>query len=140
MSITIAEFMRVPDRIDWLKELRNGWKGPDGSSSSTDAICGVRIGIKSPSYDQNLDYRGRLYPASKHDYRYQLGRRLQLPSYYSLPADEAYRDGCLEECMVLVGPFWWLAYFRCHARYLALRARVELRELFGLLPWGEQPH
>lgn len=138
MTMSIAEFMREPKHVDWLNEIDSfGWRGPDGSSSSTDDIQGIRIGIKSASYRENLAADGRLYAASGHDWRHQLGRRLGLPAHYSRPNDTYYRNRCLEHVSVLIGFSGWKARRQCWARWRVLRARVYVRALFGALPWGE---
>jgi hypothetical protein len=130
--VTLDDFLSEPTKRDWCHEIAEcGWPGPNGSSASTDAICGVRIGIKSPKYEyHNL-------PASEHDWRYQLGRRLSLPWEWSLPTDQGYRDGCLRKVrFALIGPFLLVAVVRCYARYFGLRARVWCRTLAAIPPWG----
>lgn len=70
--------------------LNTGWPGPDGSSSSLDNIEGVSIGKSSPAF---ADY---VFPANRHDFRYELGRRLELPEAYRRAADREHRGvvGC----------------------------------------------
>ena len=135
--MTVVEFLEVPTHERWIDEIdRYGWPGPNGSSASLDDIQGIRIGISSASFRENHDPTGTLYPASLHDYRHQLGRRLRLPFPYSLPADEAYRDGCLRRTRNLIGFSGWVARRQCAWRYRVLRFRNVTRSWVGLLPWG----
>lgn len=116
---TIEEFLRPFTRPEWYAALRSGWPGPDGSSSSTDTIFGVRIGITSPRFEHSL------LPANRHDALYFLGRTYRLGGEYREAADAAYRDLCWAACRAeLTG---WrrvllpAAYARCWARWAALR-------------------
>lgn len=61
---------RAPTREEWEAELASGWPGSNGSSMSTDHICGVRIGITSADYDEADG------PADHHDFGYRVLRRL----------------------------------------------------------------
>jgi hypothetical protein len=135
--LVLEHFLRPPTRAEWDAERAAGWTGPDGSSASTDAIFGVRIGITAPEYDANRDADG-FYPASLHDWFYQLARRLRLPSTWREPADAAYRDGCLARVAHLVGPVGAAADRRARARYLGLRLLGwrAWRTRAGLLRWA----
>ena len=86
----ISEYMRVPTSDEWYSELADGWRGPDGSTASTDTIMGVRIGRTTK------DYRDVKLPASLHDYRYRLGRERVLSSTHRHAADVGYRDECID--------------------------------------------
>jgi len=86
----IEEFLEMPSEGRWRQEIDAGWAGPDGSSSSTDHMMGVRIGIADPGYAYHK------YPANLHDYRYQLGRRFKLSSEFRKRADIEYRERCIE--------------------------------------------
>ena len=116
---TQEKFISRPSRGEWDAEFRLGWKGPDGSSMSTDKIMGVRIGITSPCY-QYVDL-----PANRHDWMYRLARRLRLPESWRATADTLYRDLCIARCRAeLRGwrrPLFPMAWFRAWARYAALR-------------------
>lgn len=113
-------FMRLPREVDWLHQIHLGWSGPDGSSLSTDTICGVRIGVTSDSFF----YSG--LPANLHDWRYRLARKYRLPDEWRKPADQAYRDDCIAACRSNLirwkKPLLPIALARCHARYAGLRA------------------
>ena len=131
--MTLDDFLREPSREQWLREVaEHGWRC-DGSSASPDAICGVRIGIKSTRYEYHE------LPANTHDWRYHLGRRFGLPWEWSIYADAGYRNGCLGRVLVLVGPFYWFAWMRCHARYIVLRVRAHALRLVGFPVWGGPP-
>lgn len=129
--MTLDQFLAEPTERDWLHEMAVfGWPGPNGSSASLDAVMGVLIGKKSPKYEYHQ------LPANLHDWRYQLGRRLRLPWEWSIPADAAYRDGCLERVRAaLVGPWLWLAVFFCHARYVGLRFHAHYASVMDGQPW-----
>ena len=121
--IPLNLFILRPSVEAWENELRLGWSGPDGSSMSTDTICGVKIGKTSTSYIF-IDL-----PANRHDWYYRLGRRLHLPEPYRVAADKVYRDFCIRRCRVALrgGPLgsrkflFPVAYARAHARYATLR-------------------
>lgn len=124
---SIEDFLRPPTHRQWLKALRSGWAGPDGSSCSFDLIQGVRIGKSSPSF------RHAHYPANRHDWYYELGRRYGLPESYRRAADLDYRDSCKDALRaVLEGPSLWFGLLRCHLRYAALR-------LGGRSAWRGRP-
>jgi hypothetical protein len=136
--MTPQEFMEHPTHEQWLEEIdKHGWRGPDGSSASFDSIQGIRVGIMSASYEKNLAPDGDLYAASGHDWRHQLGRRLDLPTRYSGPNDRYYRDRCLQHTAHLMGWSGWKARRSCWFRWRVLRARVYARAMFGLKPWGK---
>ena len=42
--MTLEDFMRIPTRLDWNREIEFGWPGPDGSTASTDHMMGVKLG------------------------------------------------------------------------------------------------
>ena len=117
-------FMAVPTVDEWHDEIERGWRGPDGSSMSTDHMMGVRIGLTS------TDYKHAKLPANLHDWRYQLGRRLRLDGRFRHAADVAYRDDCIAyiprkldgRTMIAIG------VARAWVRYYALR-------LFGWKAW-----
>ena len=112
----LREFMALPTADRWQWALNHGWPGPDGSSSSTDHIMGVRIGVTSALHDDAF------LPANLHDWRYFLGRLVGLPETHRAAADEAYRDGCLKRVRAkLTGWRLAIAITRCHGRYVALR-------------------
>jgi hypothetical protein len=118
--ITLAEFLAPPTEAQWADALARGWSGPDGSSASTDHICGVRIGITT------RDWAFHRLPASLHDWRYLLGRTLRLDDTFRAAADAAYRDDCIATCRAALTrrrdlPLLALAIGRAHARYVGLR-------------------
>ena len=116
--MTEEEFLAEPTRRQWEFELRLGWSGPDGSTASTDHICGVRIGKKDP------DYVYHNLPANRHDWQYRLARRTRLPKEFRILADEMYRDGCIWR--VESADIGWtltkIAAARSWIRYYTLRA------------------
>lgn len=119
--LTLERFLYRPTLEQWLEELADGWDGPDGSSLSTDTICGVRIGVTSASY-AHVDL-----PANRHDWYYRLARRLRLPERFRRGADRVYRDLCIARLRAeLTGwrraPRRVVGIARAHARYAALRA------------------
>ena len=117
--LTLTNFLARPTRNRWQAELGAGWFGPDGSSMSTDTICGVRIGVTSSEW-MNVDL-----PANRHDWYYRLGRRYRLGPKYREVADRAYRDMCLacvRRSLSRWNPLRYVAVGRCHARYAGLRA------------------
>lgn len=120
--MTLEEFLRAPTLKEWNAELADGWSGSDGSSSSTDNIEGIRIGITSRSYSYSH------LPANLHDWLYRLGRKHGLGSKFRKAADRAYRDICLERISSLLGWSGWKARRRCAIRYAVLR-------LFGAAAW-----
>ena len=69
-------------------EIEEGWRGPDGSSCSTDHMMGVRIGRTT------TDYKDVKLPASLHDYR-PPGAQHGLGGAHRHAADVAYRDDCI---------------------------------------------
>lgn len=112
----LETFLKVPSHRAWARALKAGWRGPDGSSSSTDTMMGVRIGVSHPSY------RWHSYPANLHDWRYYLGRSHGLGPRYRHAADVEYRAGCKAALRAsLEGPFLWLGLLRADLRYIALR-------------------
>lgn len=125
--MTTEEFLAMPTQAEWQHELNSGWPGPDGSSSSTDHMMGVRIGISDPGYNHHK------YPANLHDYRYHMGRKYGLPSRYRQLADVEYRERCIEYIdRRLDGKiFTGLGIIRAWARYYALR-------LFGWRAWQSE--
>ena len=50
--MTLEDFMRIPTRLDWNREIEFGWPGPDGSTASTDHMMGVKIGVTSKAFEQ----------------------------------------------------------------------------------------
>lgn len=122
--MNIDDFMAVPTETEWNSEIQGGWRGPDGSSCSTDHMMGVRIGRTT------TDYRDVKLPASLHDYRYHLGRKHGLGGDHRHAADVAYRDDCITyiqrkldgRTMINIG------VARSWVRYYALR-------LFGWKAW-----
>lgn len=120
----INDFMKIPTEAEWYSELESGWRGPDGSSCSTDHMMGVRIGRTT------TDYRDVKLPASLHDYRYHLGRKHGLSEHHRHISDVAYRDDCITyinrkldgRTMISIG------VARSWVRYFALR-------LFGWKAW-----
>ena len=114
---TIEEFMAPPTQLQWIAALKEAWDGPDGSSSSTDTIMGVRIGRMSASH------RHSKLPANLHDWRYFLGRHFVLPKTWRQRADAEYRDGCIRELNEHLDGFVFLTAGKAiaHLRYLALR-------------------
>ena len=118
MVMPIEKFLKPPTREEWRRELRRDWAGPDGSSFSTDTICGVLIGCTS------TDWKHHRLPANGHDYKYRIARRLRLPERYRRFADRDYRNGCLRLVRLRIrwyNPLRPIAVARCHARYAALR-------------------
>jgi hypothetical protein len=112
------EFLKRPTHKEWQRELDLGWRGSDGSSSSTDTIMGVRIGITSDSYEY-VDL-----PGNRHDFYYRLGRRLRLSGEFRKAADKVYRDLCISTCLEELAwyrPFFWIAFWRAWGRYIGLR-------------------
>ena len=122
--MNIDQFMAVPTEEEWYGEIEGGWRGPDGSSCSTDHMMGVRIGRTT------TDYKDVKLPASLHDYRYHLGRKFDLGADFRHAADVAYRDDCISyiqrkldgRAMISIG------VARAWVRYYALR-------LFGWKAW-----
>ncbi|HET6496835.1 MAG TPA: hypothetical protein VFH61_15875 [Thermoleophilia bacterium] len=114
--MTMTDFMRLPTEAQWQWARVAGWPGPDGSSSSTDHIMGVRIGITSG------DWNSLQYAANRHDWRYFLGRLMGLGGDFRAEADRAYRDDCISAVRAALSG-WKLAVAvaRCHARYAGLR-------------------
>lgn len=113
----IVAFLARPTEAAWMREIRDGWAGPDGSTVSTDSIFGIKVGETSPSYEY-VDL-----PANRHDWYYRLARRYRLPSRWRLNADVAYRRLAIERCRE--GLYGWrrrVAYARIWGRYGALRA------------------
>lgn len=117
---TIEEFLAPPTREQWLAALRMGWPGPDGSSSSTDTIFGVRIGITSAKHEHAS------LPANLHDWRYLLGRTFRLGEEYRQAADDAHPWDLWAACYAeLTG---WrtallpAAWARCWTRWAVLRS------------------
>jgi len=121
---TIEDFLAVPSQAQWIAALREAWDGPDGSSASTDTICGVRIGVMSASH------RHAKQPANLHDWRYFLGRHFSLPKPWRQRADVGYRDDCIREIDQHLDGFVFLTLGKLIAwgRYFALR-------LFGSKAW-----
>lgn len=116
--LTLSEFTRLPTAAEWQSEIDDGWPGPDGSSSSTDTIMGVRIGITSASVE-DVDL-----PANHHDWMYRLGRKFQLDAPWRLAADLCYRNECLQRvkaAFVWYNPIRAIGVARCWARYAGLR-------------------
>ena len=113
----ITKFMEIPTEAEWNSELADGWRGPDGSTASTDHMMGVRIGRTT------TDYRDVKLPASLHDYRYRLGREHNLSGAHRHAADVAYRDDCIryiqQELDGRAGVILGVA--RSWARYYTLR-------------------
>lgn len=105
----------------WAAELTSGWPGSNGSSCSTDTMCGVRIGRTSPEHST--------LPADVHDFWYRVLRRLHATTRVSeaevlqlrARVDLAFRDNLL----ALAGdaPFGTRTVFRirCLVRYRAVR-------------------
>jgi hypothetical protein len=122
--MSVADFMKMPRQMEWDAEIAGGWPGPDGSSSSTDHIMGVRIGMTGTAYIFHT------MPANLHDWRYHLGRSYALSARHRHAADVEYRNGCIRavaECldgktMIFIGTV------RAWVRYYALR-------LFGGAAW-----
>lgn len=113
---SVEEFLRDPLEREWDAHLAAGWNGPDGSSCSTDAISGIRIGKTSRRWE------ARSYPANLHDWRYRLGRHFRLGPNYRREADLEHRRLLIARVRTaLVGPFMWAAVARCHVRYWTLR-------------------
>jgi len=114
---TIEDFLAPPTREQWETALEEAWDGPDGSSSSTDTIMGVRIGRTSPSH------RYSRLPANLHDWRYFLGRHFSLPWAWRQRADAGYRDDCIRELDRALDGFVFLTAGKAIAwvRYIALR-------------------
>lgn len=113
---TLEEFLAAPTRDQWQAALAEGWPGPDGSSMSTDRMCGVRIGITSRAYMFHD------LPANRHDWRYLLGRTYRLGAPFRLAADEGYRDMCVERFRQrLVQPRLAEGIVRAHIRFAVLR-------------------
>ena len=79
--MTLEEFLKAPTAEEWQRELNEGWQGSDGSTSSTDTIFGVRIGITGRNHANHA------LPATLHDWHYRLGRRYRLPESYRKEAD-----------------------------------------------------
>ena len=116
---TLRMFTRLPTAEEWRSEIDDGWPGPDGSSSSTDTIMGVRIGVTSASV------KFVHLPANHHDWMYRLGRKFNLGAPWRLAADICYRDGCLKlvkETFAWYNPAWTIGVARCWVRYAGLRA------------------
>tara|TARA_R110000824_G_scaffold21496_6_gene80073 strand:- start:4415 stop:4789 length:375 start_codon:yes stop_codon:yes gene_type:complete len=88
--MTLEDFMRIPTRLDWNREIEFGWPGPDGSTASTDHMMGVKIGVTSKAFEHST------LPANLHDWRYRLGRENGLGGNYRRVADVAYRDDCIK--------------------------------------------
>lgn len=122
--MSLPSFMRMPRQMEWDAALAEGWPGPDGSSSSTDHIMGVRIGVTSPDFE----YHG--YAANLHDWRYYLGRTYALPARYRHAADVEYRENCIKQIeAALDGRIMiFLGTVRAWVRYYTLR-------LFGGVAW-----
>lgn len=120
----IDEFMRVPTSEEWYSELADGWRGPDGSTASTDHMMGVRIGRTT------TDYKDVQLPASLHDYRYRLGRQHGLSGAHRHAADVAYRDDCIKfiRCELDGRVMISIGVARAWTRYYTLR-------LFGRNAW-----
>jgi hypothetical protein len=133
--MTLDDFLREPTKLQWCREItEHGWRGPDGSSCSLDAIMGIRIGIKDPRYEFHL------LPANAHDWRHQLGRRLDLPWEWSIPSDHLYLTQHQKRMTdELVGPWLWVALWICWARYTMLRIRAHALRLVGFPVWGGPP-
>jgi len=140
--MTLSGFLAAPRPDQWTWAIAAGWPGPDGSSMSTDRICGVRIGIQSPAYEYHA------LPANRHDWRYLLGRLCGLPEAFRAAADRGYRDGCLAEVRLHIGgPMLAIAIARCHLRYAGLRLgarfawtrRTRAREAAWVQPFGGCP-
>jgi len=114
---TIEDFLAVPSQRQWIAALREAWDGPDGSSSSTDTIMGVRIGFTSASYRYSKE------PANLHDWRYFLGRHFGLPKTWRQRADVGYRDDCIRELDQHLDGFVFLTAGKiiAHVRYFMLR-------------------
>lgn len=123
--MNIEEYLAATlDPRVWQRELDLGWEGSDGSTSSTDAICGVVIGLTTREFNT--------LPASRHDLAYRLGRRLKLGPEYRKAADKAYRDDCVRCTQeALSKPVAFVAKSRAHARYWVLR-------MFGGAAWREE--
>lgn len=117
---SIDEFLRDPTEAEWQAAIDAGWPGTDGSSSSPDLICGVRIGITS------TDYRHVELPASRHDWRYLLGRTFRLGTEYRCAADWRYPLDCWSRCVDELWPRRAhrlpLAWEICWHRWAILRA------------------
>ena len=121
---TIEDFLALPSRRQWTDALHSEWDGPDGSSASTDTICGVRIGAESAAH------RYAKLPANLHDWRYFLGRHFNLPESWRQRADIGYRDGCMALIEQRLDGFVFLTLGKliAHVRYFTLR-------LFGRKAW-----
>lgn len=121
---TIEEFLAPPSKAQWIAALKEAWDGPDGSSASTDTICGVRIGVSSASH------RYAKLPANLHDWRYFLGRHFGLPKSWRQRADVGYREDCIREIDEHLDGFVFLTAGKAiaHFRYFVLR-------LFGEKAW-----
>lgn len=79
---------RNPTRAEWDVAIAAGWRGSNGSSLSTDTICGVRIGITTAEYDA---VRGG---ADWHDYGYYVCRFLTWHSLLTSEGIETLRGFC----------------------------------------------
>lgn len=116
----ISDYLKRPTKDEWNDELAEGWApGPDGSSLSTDTIFGCRIGCTSPNWTD-----GMRYAANLHDFRYRVGRRLNLGDEYRQAADVEHRQLLLLKVNGAFGrwnPVRYAARGRCHLRYAGLR-------------------
>ena len=118
MSLDVQGFINFrPTRQQWNDALNTDWDGPDGSTSSTDHIFGVKIG------ETSTDFEDRNLPANLHDWRYYLGRKFSLGPRHRHAADVAYREDCIAAVKdALDGrSFIMLATLRAYARYAVLR-------------------
>lgn len=105
----------------WDAELESGWPGSNGSSCSTDTICGVRIGSTTREYS--------VLPADHHDLGARIIRRLlycnEISDYQAAELkkrnDIDHFNRLLAAIQVLDGARYAEARSRVSARYYALR-------------------
>ena len=126
--MNVKDFMKPPSRRAWNQAFRDGWRGADGSSNSTDHIMGVRIGVTT------TDWADRDFPATLHDYRYFLGRLHGLGRDHQRAADVAFREDCIQAIKAKLDGKTMIAIgvVRSWVRYAALRA-------FGFKAFGRKP-
>jgi hypothetical protein len=117
-----------PNKDQWQNEINCGWRGPDGSSCSTDHVFGVEIGRTSQ------DYAYRNLPANLHDWRYHIGRKHELGRKHRKAADIAYRKDVVKAVKAKISskPIRVATSWRSWARYIVLR-------IFGGLAFKKDP-
>jgi len=112
---------RAPSREEWDDAIGAGWHGSDGSSLSTDRICGVVIGVTTVAWSD--------LPAPIHDFWYYVLRSVQYrnlispweASYLRRLADDHHRRLLLALAGQARFGMGWLYRARCYARWSGLR-------------------